>query len=84
MKINITMNDELLERVDKYAKENYTTRSGLISLACVQYLNQQEATNAIQLMAAAMQRIAASGKIDEETQQLLDDFMRIAQMLKLQ
>lgn len=42
MKINISMNDELLARVDKLAAELYISRSGLISQAVVQYLKQQE------------------------------------------
>lgn len=84
MKINITMNDELLERVDQYAKENYTTRSGLISLACVQYLNQQEAINAVRLMSNALQRIAATGTIDEDAQQKLNEFAQIAKLLGMQ
>lgn len=84
MKINITMNDELLERLDKHAKEQFTTRSGLISLACTQYLNQLEAMNLLRLMSTAMQRIAETGTIDEEAKQQIDDFERICKMLHFQ
>ena len=84
MKINITMNDELLERLDNHAKEQFTTRSGLISLACTQYLNQLEAMNLLRLMSTAMQRIADSGTIDEEAKQQIEDFDRICKMLRLQ
>lgn len=84
MKINITMNDELLARVDKFASELYTSRSGLISQAVVQYLNQQEAMNLIRLMSKAMKRIAENGEIDDETKQELADFERICQMLSIQ
>ena len=83
MKINITMNDELLERLDKHAKELYTTRSGLISLACVQYLNQQEAMNLIRVMSTTMQRIAETGTIDDEAQRQIDDFERIVKLMNL-
>lgn len=83
MKINITMNDELLERLDKHAKEQYTTRSGLISYAVTQYLNQQEAMNLIRLMSTAMQRIAETGAIDDEARQQIEDFERIAKAMKL-
>lgn len=84
MKINITMNDELLERLDKHAKELYTTRSGLISYAVTQYLNQQEVIGLIRTMSQAMQRIAETGTIDEEARQQIEDFDRISKMLKLQ
>ena len=32
-RINITIDEELLNRIDSYAKQRYLTRSGLISLA---------------------------------------------------
>ena len=83
MKINITMNDELLERLDNYAKEQFTTRSGLISLACTQYLNQQEALNLLRAMTSAMQRIAETGTVDEEAKQQVEDIQRIGKMLKM-
>ena len=33
MKVQISIDDELVKRVDNYADKNYLTRSGLISLA---------------------------------------------------
>lgn len=84
MKINITMNDELLERLDKHAKEQFTSRSGLISFACTQYLNQLEMMNLVRSMSNAMQRIADTGTIDEDARQQIEDFERISKMLKLQ
>ena len=40
MKVNVTLDDELMQRVDNYADRNYMSRSGLISIAVTQYLNQ--------------------------------------------
>lgn len=42
-KFSITMHPELLDRVDKFAAENYQTRSGLISIALKQFLDNQAA-----------------------------------------
>ena len=42
-KINISIDDELLKKADNFAKEIYTSRSGLISRALVNYMNNQEA-----------------------------------------
>ena len=36
MKVNISLDDELMKRLDDYADRNYMSRSGLISLACTQ------------------------------------------------
>lgn len=41
-KINITVDEELLGRIDKYAKANAMTRSGLLAMAAVQYLSAVE------------------------------------------
>lgn len=35
------MNDQLLERADKYCEDTFQSRSGLISLALKQYLDGQ-------------------------------------------
>ena len=81
MKVGITLDDNLVGRIDKYADENYMSRSGLISLACTQYLNSVEVTLAIQEMALCMRKIADSGKVDPETMEQLEDFERLSKML---
>lgn len=81
MKINISIDDELLKRIDSYADDNYMSRSGLFSLAVVQYLNQQEAFKAIRDMSLCMRKIADTGKVDHETVEQLEDFERICKMI---
>lgn len=81
MKIGITLDENLVNRIDKFADENYMSRSGLISLACTQYLNAAEVTNAIREMALCMRKIADSGKVDHETMEQLEDFERLSKML---
>lgn len=81
MKVNITLDDELLTRVDTYADRNYMSRSGLLSLAVTQYLNSNEMVLAISDMALSMRKIADAGKVDHETIEQLEDFERLAKML---
>ena len=81
MKVQISLDDALMQRVDNYADENYMSRSGLVSLALVQYLNTVEATKAIKDMAVCMRKIADSGKIDHESMEQLEDFERFSKML---
>lgn len=76
MKINISLDDELVERCDRYAKENYLSRSGLISMALTQYLNQYEILLAIKDLNLAMRKIADDKQIDEDTMLKLEDFNR--------
>lgn len=83
MKVQISLDDRLMERIDSYAEKNYMSRSGMISLACTQYLNQYEAVNAIVSMSVCMQKIADKGIVDDETRKELEDFERICKMLKM-
>lgn len=81
MKVQITLDDALMERVDAYADENYMSRSGLLSLAVTQYLNAAEVTKAIKEMAVCMRKIADNGTVDHETLEQLEDFERLSKML---
>ncbi len=81
MKVNITLNDDLLARIDQYADSNYMSRSGLISLATTQFLNAADVTTAIRDMAVCMRKIADTGTVDHETMEQLEDFERLSKML---
>lgn len=81
VKVNITMDEELLQRVESFADENYLTRSGLITLATSQYLLQAEASRALIDMSLAMRKIAESGTVSDEQLRQLEDFERFARML---
>ena len=81
MKLGITLDDELVKRMDAFADANYMSRSGLLSLAVTQYLNAADVSHAIKEMALAMRKIADNGEIDEETRAQLEDFERVAKFL---
>lgn len=42
MKVTITVNDELLKKIDEYAEENFMPRSTFMALACKTYMEQAE------------------------------------------
>ena len=79
-KVNITLDDELLKRVDEFADSNYMSRSGLVTASLSQYLNQAEVSKAICDIAVSMRKIADTGKIDHEAKEQLEDFERLAKM----
>lgn len=81
MKLGITLDDNLVARIDNFADENYMSRSGLISLAVSQYLNSADVTKAIKDMALCMRKIADNGTVDHETMEQLEDFERLSRML---
>lgn len=81
MKINISLDDELVKRIEQYADANYMSRSGFISLACTQYLASADIVTAIKNISLAMSKIADTGEVDEETQKQLEDYERLANLL---
>lgn len=81
MKINISLDDELVKRIESYADANYMSRSGFISLACTQYLASADVVTAIKNISLAMSKIADTGEVDEETQKQLEDYERLANLL---
>jgi metal-responsive CopG/Arc/MetJ family transcriptional regulator len=80
-KINISINEDLLKRADKFGEDNSISRSGLISLSLSQYLAQQEVFVLLKGMNVAMKKIADKGEIDAETMEQLEDFERICNSL---
>lgn len=80
-KVQISIDEQLLDRIDTYADQTYMSRSGLITLACSQYLNQAEIVYAIKDLSLAMQKIAKDKKIDSKTMEQLEDFERLSRML---
>ena len=80
-KVQITLDDELLRRVDTYADDNYMSRSGLLSLAATQFLNAADVSRAIKDLSLAFQKIAETGELDHETAKQLEDFERMAKYL---
>ena len=81
IKIQITMDEDLARRVDDFADSNYMSRSGLISLATTQYLNQAQVVDFVRDMSLAVQKIAETGDIDEELREEIKDLERLSKML---
>lgn len=80
-KVQISINDNLLERLDAFADENYTTRSGLISTALTEYLNAREVMMLVKNLSLAVGKISETGNVDEETMRKLEDFDRATKIL---
>lgn len=80
-KINISIDDDLLKRADNYADSNYTSRSGLLSTALVEYLNAREMVSAVRKLNITLEKIAENGECDKDTLQELEDFTRLANLL---
>ena len=83
MKVTMNVPDDLLARADDFAKANFQTRTGLFCFAVRQFLTSQQLPTVLESMNAAMQKIASTGQIDDETREALDKFEAFAQMIQL-
>ena len=79
MRVSISMDDELVKRIDEVADIMYTSRSGFVSMACTQLLNAQEMLLAVKDMALTMRKIADKGEIDADTQSELDNYVKLCE-----
>lgn len=80
-KINISIDDELLERVDSVADGYYMSRSGLITYALSKYLAEQQALLSLSDIAVSMRKVAANNEIDDETRQQLQNFETLCNLM---
>lgn len=78
MKVNVTLNDDLLRKIDKYVEENYMTRSGFVAFACNQFLAQAELLAVLKNCNSALATIARTGNCDPESMQKLQEFTVLA------
>lgn len=81
LKMGITMHEKLAERLDKYAEENFMTRSGVISLAVQNYLNAQELNSVFRELNSVLKEIAEKELVDEDCQDRLDKLSEVIEMM---
>lgn len=81
VKVNVTIDEGLLERIDEYAEDNFITRSGLVQLAMSQFLTANEATKALVEISLSLKKIAQSGSFSEDDLRRLQGLEQLAIML---
>lgn len=67
MKLNVTMDNTLYERLKKYCEANGDTKSGFISGAIADKLNAYETLEILRSLSDTLQTVAKNNKIDEES-----------------
>lgn len=80
VKLQITMDEDLLADVDDYCDKNYMNRSWLITQAVNQVINQQKVVDALCDISIAIKKVSDTGVLDEETEKQLADFETVVKM----
>lgn len=81
MRVNMTLNDELLARIDNYAKSNYMSRSSVVSFACNQFLMANELQSLYVDLKRALQTIASKETITDEQLKELEKFENLCDFM---
>lgn len=80
-KVAISIDDDLLAAADNFADEHYTSRSGLISTALINYLDGQKVIDSIQRMSFALASIATNGNISDKDRDEIKNFKALAELM---
>ena len=73
MRVNLSLSEELVSKLDKYAKDNFMTRSAVVSFACNQFLTSFEVVDLMRQVTLCMREIADKGAVDEKSMKELED-----------
>lgn len=80
VKVQITMEDDLLDMLDNYCDKNYMNRSIAISQAVSQVVMQQKLIDSISELSYAVKLCIEKGQFDEETQNKIKEFEVLAKV----
>lgn len=83
MRVNMTINDDLLARIDTYAKANFMSRSSVVGFACNQFLVQHELQSLLVDMNRAMRKIADEGNLDDEQLKQIEQWNSMMRLLTM-
>lgn len=80
VKVQITLEEELLQKIDDYCDKNYVSRSSLISQSLVQVVNQQKVIDSLSNISIAIKKSAEAGVLDSETKRELAEFEALCKL----
>lgn len=74
IKVQITLEEDLLNQVDDYCDKNYMNRSWLISQSLVKVLNEQKVIDSLANISVSIRSVAETGVLDEDTKREFEKF----------
>lgn len=80
-KINITIDDELLKKVEAYCEANYQTKSGFFSQCAIEKIQAMESLNVLSEITNVLEKVVKEENIDNNTQKEIDDLVNLSNKL---
>lgn len=81
MKVQISINDELLQKIDLFCKENYMSRSGFLSFCAQQELLRAEVGKTAHILRNTITEICEGRDLTEAQQKELDDTLAMLNLI---
>lgn len=81
MRVQLSLSEELVSKLDKYAKDNFMTRSALVSFACNQFLTSFEILDLMRQATLCIRKISDEGVVDEKAMKELEDMEYLLKMI---
>lgn len=81
IKVQITMEEDLLNDVNDYCDKFYINRSVMVTQACLQLINQQKLVDSFQELSIAIRKCVESGEFNTDTKRQLEQFETFCKLI---
>lgn len=82
MRIQVSMNDDLVAKIDAYCEEYYMTRSGFFSFVANQHLVKDEISKTLSALRSAMIKISEGKDLSDDEVKNLTENLTILDFLE--
>lgn len=82
MRIQVSMDDDLVAKIDAYCKEYYMSRSGFFSFVANQHLIKDEISKTLSVLRSAMIKVSEGKDLSEDEVKNLTENLTILDFLE--
>lgn len=82
VKIQLTLKDDLVKKMDEVVARTYGTRTSFITMAIVNEIAKNEMSGAMDSLSGVMRSILEKGEVDPEDAEKLKAFSALAEAMK--
>lgn len=79
-RIQISLNEKLLVRVDNFCEKNYLTRSGFLAMCCTQFLDGQEILEQMGAITEILNKFSNDQELTSDELEKLESYQKLCDM----
>lgn len=80
-KVNITIDADLLRKIDDYCDSYYQTRSGFFAQCAIEKIQSLESLNKLSEISAILEKVSKEEVVDDKTQKEIDSLVFLSNKL---